>query len=390
GPVTVALLVGAGLYLTLRLRLIQIFRLWLGLRIIGGLYDKEEAEGELSHFRALSVALAATIGNGNIAGVATAIAAGGPGAVFWMWVTAVVGMATKYVSCTLAVIYRDYSPETGFSGGPMQYIEKGLGPKWKPLAQFFAFCAVLSAFGTGNMTQSNSVADTLEFSIRDIAGYGAAPDTIFLVKLAIGLVFGGLVWAVLIGGVTRIGAVAAHLVPAMCIVYVLGAVSVMLINIDLIPGAIEIIFTHAFTGTAATGGFLGASVMAAIRFGVSRGIYSNEAGLGTAPIAHATARTREPVREGLVAMTGPFIDTIIVCSMTALVIITTGAWTTGKTGSELTTVAFNAGIPELGKITVSLSMIFFSFSSTCGWSYYGDRSMGYLFGARSILWYRYV
>ncbi len=389
GPLTIALLVGTGLYLTLRLKFIQIFKLWLSIRIFSGADKRESARGELSHFKALSVALSATIGNGNIAGVATAIALGGPGAVFWMWVTAVVGMATKYASATLALIYREYSPRSGYSGGPMYYIERGLGPRWKPMAQFFAFCTILAAFGTGNMVESNSVADSMEFTFRDLFAYEATPENIILVKLAVGVVYAGLVWAVIVGGIRRIGQIASKVVPFMFIFYVLSALAVIAMHLDAVPRAFALIFHGAFNPVAATGGFAGAGVMAAIQFGVARGVFSNEAGLGTAPIAHASAQTDEPVREGLVAMSGPFIDTLIVCTMTALVILTTGAWESGKTGSELTTYAFNLAVPDLGKAAVTLTLLFFSFSSVIGWSYYGDRSVGYLFGEHAIKRFRH-
>ena len=388
GPVTIVLLVGTGLYLTVRLRFIQLFRLWLSLKIVSGVEGDKQKEGDLSQFGALTLALSAAIGNGNIAGVATAIALGGPGAILWMWVTALVGMATVYASTTLALAFRHHDPERGYVGGPMYYIELGLGPRWKPMAKMFAFCAVLAAFGTGNMVEANSVADTLEFSLRDIIGYIPTDTRVFLVKLAIGLVYAVLVWLVIVGGVKRIGQVVSRLVPLMFVVYVGSALVVLVIKADAIPGAFALIITDAFSGTAAVGGFAGASVMAAIQFGVARGVFSNEAGLGTTPMAMAAARTAEPVRAGLVAMNGPLFDTLIVCTITALVILTTGVWQTGISGSELTTIAFNSAVPDLGKLAVTLSLLFFSFSSVLGWSYYGDRGTGYLFGEGAILKYR--
>lgn len=390
GPLTVLLLVGTGLYLSIRLKFIQIFKLWLSIKIFTGKDIQKSKQGELSHFKALSVALSATIGNGNIAGVATAIALGGPGAIFWMWVTAVVGMATKYTSTTLSMIYREYSPKSGYSGGPMYYIEKGLGPKWRPLAQFFAFCTILAALGTGNLVESNSVADTMEFTLRDIFAYEATETNITWVKFTVGMVYALLVWSVIVGGIKRIGKAASAIVPFMFILYVVSSLVVIFLHYEAVPGVFALIFESAFTGTAATGGFVGAGVMAAIQFGVARGVFSNEAGLGTAPIAHASAKTDEPVREGLVAMSGPFIDTLIICTMTALVILSTGAWESGKTGSELTTYAFNLAVPDLGKAAVTLTLLFFSFSSVIGWSYYGDRSIGYLFGENAIKKFRYL
>lgn len=388
GPLTIVLLVGTGLYLSVRLRFIQLLRLGLSLRIVSGRDAEASTTGELSHFRALTVALSAAIGNGNIAGVATAIALGGPGAIFWMWLTAIVGMATVFASTTLALKFRVYDPETGYAGGPMYYIERGLGPRWKPLAQFFALCAIIAAYGTGNMVEANSVADTLEFSLRDILGYEGRAATVFGVKLAIGLLYGALIWLVIVGGIGRIGSVVSRLVPLMFVIYVGSALVVLGLNADAVPSAFASIVSDAFTGTAATGGFAGAAVMTTIQFGVARGVFSNEAGLGTTPIAMAAARSDEPVRAGLVAMNGPLFDTLVVCTITALVIVTTGVWTTGVSGSELTTMAFNAAVPDLGKLAVTLSLLFFSFSSVVGWSYYGDRGTGYLFGNRQIKHYR--
>ena len=388
GPLTSILLVGTGLYLSVRLRFVQLLRLGLSLRILSGRDPETSRVGELSHFGALTVALSAAIGTGNIAGVATAIALGGPGAIFWMWVTAIVGMATVFASTTLALRFRTYDPETGFAGGPMYYIERGLGPRWKPLAQFFALCAIIAAFGTGNMVEANSVADTLEFSLRDILQYEPHAGTVFGVKLAIGVIYGLLIWLVIVGGIQRIGKVVSRLVPLMFVVYVGSALLVLGLNADAVPAAFVRILSDAFTGTAATGGFAGAAVMTTIQFGVARGVFSNEAGLGTTPIAMASSRSDEPVRAGLVAMNGPLFDTLVVCTITALVIITTGVWTTGVSGSELTTMAFNTAVPDLGKLAVSLSLLFFSFSSVVGWSYYGDRGTGYLFGNRQIKHYR--
>ncbi|MGM0564301.1 MAG: alanine/glycine:cation symporter family protein [Pseudomonadota bacterium] len=390
GPVTIILLVGTGLYLSFRLRFIQVFQLWLSLKIASGVDVERQRQGDLSHFSALTLALSAAIGNGNIAGVATAIAMGGPGAILWMWVTALVGMATVFASTTLAVAFRQHHPDRGYLGGPMYYIEKGLGPRWKPLAQFFAFCAILTAFGTGNMVEANSVADTLEFSLRDVVGYSGTEKQVFAVKLAIGLGYAALVWLVIVGGVKRIGEVVSRLVPLMFVVYLISALTVLVIQADAVPGALALIVTDAFTGTAAVGGFAGAGVMTVIQFGVARGVFSNEAGLGTTPMAMASAQTDEPVRAGLVAMNGPLFDTLIVCTLTALVILTTGVWQTGVSGSELTTMAFNAAIPNLGKLAVTLSLIFFSFSSVVGWSYFGDRGTGYLLGDRAIRGYRQV
>ncbi|KTG17524.1 MULTISPECIES: sodium:alanine symporter family protein [unclassified Guyparkeria] len=389
GPVTILLLVGTGLYFTVRLRLIQVFRLTLSLRLLG----RREAvgEGDISYFRSLTVALSAAIGNGNIAGVATAIAMGGPGAILWMWLTAIVGMATVYASTVLSLQFRVFRNETGeYAGGPMYYIEQGLGPRWKPMARFFAICLVIATLGTGNMVEANSVADTLEFSLRDLVGYSPDPEHIFGVKLLIGVVYAAMIWLVIVGGIRRIGHVVARLVPTMFLIYVGSALVVLGINAEAIPAAFATIVQDAFTGTAAVGGFAGAGVMAVIQFGVARGIFSNEAGLGTTPIALAASRGDHPAKAGLVAMNSPLFDTLIVCTLTALVILTTGVWETGKSGSELTTMAFNAAVPDLGKLAVTLTLIFFSVSSVIGWSYYGEKGTEYLFGSRSIARYRRV
>jgi AGCS family alanine or glycine:cation symporter len=382
GPITVILLVGTGLYLTVRLGFIQLLRLWLSLKIASSVDAEQIQDGDLSQFAALTLALSAAIGNGNIAGVATAIALGGPGAVL--------GMATVYASTTLALMFRQYEPARGYLGGPMYYIEYGLGPRWKIMAKMFAFCTVLAAFGTGNMVEANSVADTLEFSLRDVLGYSSAPESIFAVKLTIGVAYASLVWIVIVGGVKRIGHAVSRLVPLMFLIYVGSSLVVLILNADAVPAALALIVTDAFSGTAAVGGFAGAGVMTVIQFGVARGVFSNEAGLGTTPMAMSAARTREPVRAGLVAMNGPLFDTLIVCTLTALVILTTGVWQSGVSGSELTTMAFNAAVPDLGKVAVSVSLLFFSFSSAVGWSYYGDRGTGYLFGEKAIRKYRHL
>ncbi|MGM0516066.1 MAG: alanine/glycine:cation symporter family protein [Pseudomonadota bacterium] len=387
GPITIVLLVGTGVYFTIRLRLIQVFRLSMSLRLLG--QRGAETEGDLSYFRSLTVALSAAIGNGNIAGVATAIAMGGPGAILWMWLTAIVGMATVYASTVLSLQYRVFRNETGeYAGGPMYYIEQGLGPRWKPMAQFFAACLVVATLGTGNMVEANSVADTLEFSLRDLAGYAPDPTYILGVKFLIGVAYAAMIWLVIVGGIRRIGHVVARLVPAMFLIYVGSALIVLGINASAIPAALLTIVHDAFTGTAAVGGFAGASVMAVIQFGVARGIFSNEAGLGTTPIALAASRGDHPAKAGLVAMNSPLFDTLIVCTLTALVILTTGVWETGKSGSELTTMAFNAAVPDLGKLAVTVTLLFFSISSVIGWSYYGEKGTEYLLGSGSIRHYR--
>jgi AGCS family alanine or glycine:cation symporter len=381
GPVTIVLLVGTGIYLTIRMRFIQLLGFGHAWKLISGKYDDHKDEGDVTHFQALATALSATIGTGNIAGVATAIAAGGPGALFWMWVTAVFGMATKYTSCLLALKYRTINPDGSASGGPMYYLAKGLGQRW--LGILFAFFAMTASFGIGNMVQANSVAEPLlELGVP---------------KEATGAVMFVLVGLVILGGIRRIASVASKIVPFMCIIYVLGALVILGMQIEQIPAAFKLIFYHAFNPTAAAGGFLGSTVAQAMRFGVARGLFSNEAGLGSAPIAHAAAKTKFPAREGLVAMLGPFIDTLVICSMTGLVIVISGLWTatdavTGKqlTGAVLSAQAFDAALPGFGHYIVSFGIVFFAFSTIISWSYYGDRSAEFLFGRRAILPYRIV
>lgn len=373
GPVTIVLLVGTGILVTLIVPLIQLRKFGYAWKLISGKYDDPEDKGEITHFQALSAALSATIGTGNIAGVGTAVALGGPGAVFWMWITAVFGMALKYGECLLSLKYRTIHPDGVVGAGPMYYLEKGLGQKW--LGVLFAIFAAVASFGIGNMVQANSVAEPVQT-------YFGIP------KLATGLFIGILVFLVIVGGIKRIGQVASRLVPIMALFYVIGALVVIFANISQVPAALGMIFSDAFTGTAATGGFAGAAVAQVIRFGVARGVFSNEAGLGSAPIAHGAARTKEPVREGLVAMLGPFIDTIVICTMTALVIVLTGAYTSGATGSDLTAKAFNIGLPGPGGYIVAIGIIFFAFSTAISWSYYGDRCIDYLFGQKLVMPYR--
>ncbi len=373
GPVTIVLLVGSGVFITLLLGLVQLRRFGYAWKLISGKFDNPDDRGEITHFQALSAALSATIGTGNIAGVGTAVALGGPGAVFWMWVTALFGMALKYAECLLSLHFRTVHEDGSVSAGPMYYLEKGLGQRW--LGMLFAFFAMIASFGIGNMAQANSVAEPLQ-------SYFGVP------KMMTGLVIAALVFAVIVGGIKRIGRVASKLVPCMAVFYVLGALLVIGRHYQLLPDAFGLIFRGAFSGTAATGGFAGAAVAQTIRFGVARGVFSNEAGLGSAPIAHGAAQTEEPVREGLVAMLGPFIDTITICTMTALVIILTGAYQSGLSGADLTAQAFNLGMPGKGGYIVAIGIAFFAFSTAISWSYYGDRSVEYLFGPKLILPYR--
>jgi len=375
GPVMLALLVGTGAYLTVRLGFLQILQLPRALRLVFSRSRTAAGEGDISPFQALTTALAATIGTGNIAGVATAIYLGGPGAIFWMWVCALVGMATKYAEAVLAVKYRHLLPDGSMQGGPMRYIAEGLGLKW--LGWLFALFGSIAAFGIGSMVQSNSVAVALT------ATWGIPP-------VGTGIVLALLTGVVIIGGIRRIGKVTEKLVPVMGVAYVLGALVILALNASALPGAFALIFSHAFAPAAASGGFAGAAVSAAVRFGVARGVFSNEAGLGSAPIAHAAARTNSPVRQGLIAMTGVFFDTVIVCSMTALVILSTGAWTSGETSSALTYLAFESALPGPGGLIVTIGIAIFAYSTMIGWAYYGEECIEYLFGLRARTPYRYL
>ncbi len=374
----ILLLVGTGVWLTIRLRGLQFTKLWPAL-YLALVKRREEGDepGDISHFQALMTALAATVGTGNIAGVATAIAAGGPGALFWMWVTGLVGMATKYSEAVLAVKYREVDENGNMSGGPMYYLSKGLkNARWLGIA--FAFFAVIASFGIGNMVQSNSVADALERSLN-------LPFWFTGIILMAGTAL------VIIGGIKSIGRVTGVLVPIMIISYMGAALIILLLNIDKLPAAVILIFESAFTPTAGLGGFLGTTVMLTIRMGVARGVFSNESGLGSSPIAAAAAKTKHPVSQALVSMTQTFIDTLVVCTMTGLVLIVTGEWSSGLTGAELTTVAFNTGMGSVfGEFIVSIGLALFAYSTILGWSYYGEKSIEFLLGIKAVMPYRYI
>ena len=383
GPPMLGILGVTGVLLTLGLVFMPWRKVGYGFRL---LFDKSEAvgEGEVKPFTALMTALSATVGTGNIAGVATAIALGGPGAIFYMWLIALFGMATKYAEAVCAVTYREVDATGKYVGGPMYYLRNGVGEfapelgKWLGLA--FAVFGAVAAFGIGNAVQVNSMAAALDNSFG-------------LPKWMTGVVVAVLVGVVVIGGIRRIGDVAAKLVPAMIVLYLGAALLILAINITAIPEAIGLIFTHAFTPAAATGGFAGAAVAAAIRFGVARGVFSNESGLGSAAIAHAAAQTNSPVRQGIIAMLGTFIDTIVVCTMTALVILTSGAWTMtgsdggGLTGAVLTSTGFQASMAG-GQYIVTIALAVFAFTTILGWSYYGERCWQYLFKEKSLVIYR--
>ena len=374
GPILLVLLFGTGAFLSIGLKAMPWRRLIAGFRLLWRGRHATES-GDITPFQALMTALAATIGTGNIAGVATAIFLGGPGAVFWMWITALLGMATKYSEALLAVKYREVDERGRYVGGPMYYIKNGLGDGWKPLGIAFALFGMIAAFGIGNMVQANSVADAMSSAF-------AIPDWISASVMT------ALTAIVILGGIKRIAVVAAKLVPFMALAYVAGALWIIFNHIADVPAAMSSIVSDAFTGTAASGGFAGAAVWAAIRFGVARGIFSNEAGLGSAPIAHAAARTNDPVQQGMIGMLGTFIDTIIICTMTALVIILTGAWTSGETGPALSMLAFSTGLPGFGSSIVTFGLAIFAFTTILGWSYYGERCAEFLFGIRVILPYR--
>ncbi|MCK5640333.1 MAG: sodium:alanine symporter family protein [Gammaproteobacteria bacterium] len=374
GPVMLVLLLGAGVYLTIGLKAMPWRKLGAGFKLMWR-GRHAEGEGDITPFQALMTALAATIGTGNIAGVATAIFLGGPGAVFWMWITALVGMATKYAEAVLAVRYREVDSRGKHVGGPMYYIKNGLGERWHWLGFLFALFGMIAAFGIGNMVQANSVADAVQ-------------STFEIPTWVTGLVITTLTAAVILGGIHRIGVVASRLVPFMAIIYVLAALFIIITHLDQVPAALGTIVSDAFTGTAAAGGFAGAAVWAAIRFGVARGIFSNEAGLGSAPIAHAAAATNNPVEQGMIGMLGTFIDTIIICTMTALVIIITGVWTSGDNGAALSALAFSTALPGIGSHIVTFGIMVFAFTTVLGWSYYGERCAEFIFGVRAIMPYR--
>ncbi|MCK4413236.1 MAG: sodium:alanine symporter family protein [Candidatus Eisenbacteria sp.] len=373
-------LVGTGIYLTIRLRFIQ-FRLFRhGWSLISGRWDNPQDRGETTHLQALSTALSATIGTGNIAGVATGLVAGGPGAVFWMWVTAVFGMCTKGVGAMLSLRFREIDAQGVVAGGPMYYLRNGLHAPW--LGWLFAVCTAVAAFGIGNMVQANSVADPISNLLGTSAGFEiGGVGFVAYSKLAIGIVLAVLVAIVIIGGVRRIARVAEKIVPVMAVLYLLSAIVILIVRIDAIPAAFAMIFRDAFSLSSVGGGVLGYTIARAMRFGVEKGLFSNEAGLGSASIAHASAKTKEPVREGLVSMLGPFIDTITICTITALVIITSGLLgVSSNDGAALSAEAFDAAIPGIGAHLVSFGLVFFAFTTMIGWSYYGDRSVYFLFG----------
>ncbi|TAH47203.1 MAG: sodium:alanine symporter family protein [Betaproteobacteria bacterium] len=382
-PMLIAIL-GTGLFLQLRLGFMPIAKIGAGFAMVWrGRKAAPGSVGEITPYAALMTALAATVGVGNIAGVATAIAVGGPGALFWMWMTALVGMATKYAEVLLAVHYRETDDHGEQVGGPMYAIKNGLGRHWRWLGGAFALFGGLAGFGIGNMVQANSIAGALQ------ASFGVDP-------WLSGVVMAVITGFVLLGGVKRIGAVAEKLVPFMCVGYIVASLTVLGMYADQIPAAFSLIFTSAFSPVAATGGFAGAAVMMAVRYGVARGIFSNEAGLGTAGIAQAAGQTSNAVESGLVGMMGTFIDTILVCTMTGLVLIVTGVWSTGLKGAALSAAGFSAAFPGFGGQFLSIALVVFAFTTILGWAYYGEKCWEYLVGSAAmekpyrLLWTMFV
>jgi AGCS family alanine or glycine:cation symporter len=374
----IPLLLLTGLYLTVVLRGLQFRQLGPALHQALIVRTESGARGDISHFAALMTAMAATVGTGNIVGVATAIALGGPGALFWMWVTGLVGMATKYSEALLSVRYRLTNERGEQAGGPMYYLSRGI--RWRPLGRtlgwLFALFTACAAFGIGNMVQSNSVADA-------IGGAFGVPHWVSGAVIAVG------VGAVTLGGIRSIGGFTSLFVPAMIVIYMGACTIVLLFNFTAIPAAFALVFTDAFTGSSAAGGFLGATIAQAMRFGVARGIFSNESGLGSAGIAAASAQTREPVRQALVSMTQTFIDTLVVCTFTGIAIIASGAWSSGENGAALTQLAFGSAMPgPVGPAVVAICLALFAFSTIVGWSHYGSRGIEYILGVRAILPYR--
>ena len=376
GPPLLMLLVGTGIWLTVRLGVLQVVRLPRALTLI--FTSKNDGSGDVNSFQSLMTALAATVGTGNIVGVATALKAGGPGALFWMWLAAFFGMATKYAEGLLAVKYRSVDKNGNIAGGPMYYIEKGLGEKYRPLAVLFALFGVLCAyFGIGTFAQVNSIVEITQLAAGIPVEYT-------------GIVLTVLVAAITLGGLKSIARVAGKLVPTMALLYLIITIGILIFNIDALPAAIASVIESAFTPTAATGGFLGATVMMALRNGVARGVFSNESGLGSAPIVAAAAKTKWPAEQGLISMTGTFIDTIIICTLTGLSLIVTGAWSGEFNGAAMTQQAFVSVYGNLGSLLLMIGLSLFAFTTILGWNYYGERCIEYLLGVKAILPYRLI
>lgn len=373
GPPLLILLVGTGIYLTIRLGLLQMSKLGTAFKLI---FVDDEGHGDISSFAALATALAATVGTGNIVGVATAIKSGGPGALFWMWIAAFFGMATKYAEGLLAIKYRTKDANGQIAGGPMYYIVHGMGEKWLPLAKFFSISGILVAlFGTGTFTQVNAITSSLKQSLKISEQFS-------------GLVIAILVAIVIFGGIQSISTVSTKIVPFMAGIYLIVSLAIIIVNYQSVLPMLQLVLQSAFTPAAALGGFSGAIVKDAIQKGIARGVFSNESGLGSAPIAAAAAKTNEPVEQGLVSMTGTFIDTIIICTLTGLVILVTGQWTTQLEGAPLTQAAFATIFPQFGSIMLTFCLVLFAFTTILGWSYYGERCVTFLLGTHFITPYR--
>ncbi|NQJ69953.1 sodium:alanine symporter family protein [Streptococcus suis] len=377
GPPLLLLLVGTGVYFTLRLGVFQVSKLPTAFRLIFS--SDQSGQGDVSSFAALCTALAATVGTGNIVGVATAITTGGPGALFWMWVAAFFGMATKYAEGFLAIKYRTKDANGQAAGGPMHYITLGMGQKWKPLAVFFAISGVLVALlGMGTFSQVNSIASSMS------ASFGLAPQLVSIVT-AISIAF------FIFGGIEKISDISTKIVPFMAILYILASVTVLALHWDQLLPTLVLVFKSAFTPAAAVGGFAGATVQQAIQRGIARGVFSNESGLGSAPIAAAAAKSDNPVEQGLISMTGTFIDTLIICTLTGLTILVTGQWSVeGLAGAPLTQAAFATVFGQPGALALTISLVLFAYTTILGWSYYGERCIEFLFCTKSILPYRLV
>ena len=376
GPPLITLLVGTGIYLTLRLKLLQVIRLPKALSLI--FKAKNHGEGDVSSFKALCVALAATVGTGNIVGVATAVKIGGPGAIFWMWMAAFFGMATKYAEGLLAVKYRSTDANGNIAGGPMYYIRQGMGEKYKPLATFFAAATILVAyFGIGTFPQVNAIVDSAEISFG-------------LSKILTGFLLTVLIAAITIGGLQSIAKVASKVIPFMAIMYIAISLGLIVMNIDALPAAVALVLESAFTGTAAAGGFAGSTIMMAMQNGIARGVFSNESGLGSAPIAAAAAKTKEPAEQGLISMTGTFIDTLIICTMTGLALVLTGVWQGDAAGAAMTSAAFATAYGNIGSMLLTVALVLFAFTTILGWNYYGERACIYLFGTKGVMPYRII
>ncbi len=378
------LLIGGGIYLLIRSQFLPFRFFGHAIQILRGKYDNPEDAGEISHFQALTTALSATVGMGNIAGVAVAIALGGPGAVFWMWISAIIGMSTKFFTATLAILYRGKDSEGNLQGGPMYFIMEGLGKHWKPFAIFFSICGLVGALPVFNVNQ-------LTQAINDIVLVPNGIAKSFVSDLTVGIVLVSITSIVILGGLDRISKVASKLVPAMVVLYFVLILFILGVNIEVVPRYLKLIFTDAFSanfikGDALFGGALGSLII----LGIKRGAFSNEAGVGTAPMAHGAAKTSEPVREGLVAMLGPFIDTIVVCTLTALAILVTGVWqTSDANGVSLTAAAFSSAMPAIGKYLLLICIAVFSISSLFSYSYYGTKCMSFLLGADKKHYYNY-